>query len=124
MESVIWTQESITYPQTDGSNSCKYVYSHPSQAVEANAYVSVIRAIVKGRQKHFVDTDSLLLSWEVWSPLLHQIELLSHFLDLNRTLLICLMDWILSSVVQACYQEVVFPLLVILNQEDDFWWAG
>ena len=83
MESVTWTQDSITYPRTDGSNSCKYVHIHPSQAVEANAYVSVIQAVLEGRQEYFVDTDSLLLSWEVWSPLLHQIELSNHSLHLR-----------------------------------------
>jgi 6-phosphogluconolactonase len=83
MESVTWTQESITYPRTAGSNSCKYVHIHPSQAVEANAYVSVIQAVLEGRQEYFVDTDSLLLSWEVWSPLLHQIELSNHSLHLS-----------------------------------------
>ena len=83
MESVIWTQKSIMYPIMDGSNSCKYVYIHASQAVEANAYVSVIRAVLEGRQEQFVDTDSLLLSWGVWSPLLHQIELSKHSLNLR-----------------------------------------
>ena len=83
MESVTWTHESITYPRTDGTNSCNYIYIHPSQAVEANAYVSVIQAVLEGRQEYFVDTDSLLLSWEVWSPLLHQIQLSEHSLNLR-----------------------------------------
>jgi hexose-6-phosphate dehydrogenase len=83
MESVIWTQEGITYPRKDSSNSCKYIHLHPSQAVEANAYVSVIQAVLEGRQEYFIDTDSLLLSWEVWSPLLHQIELSNHSLHLS-----------------------------------------
>ena len=83
MESITWTQDSITYPRTDGSNGCEYVHIHPSQTVEANAYVSVIQAVLEGRQEYFVDTDSLLLSWEVWSPLLHQIELLNRSLHLR-----------------------------------------
>ena len=83
MESITWTQDSITYPRTDGSNGCEYVHIHPSQTVEANAYVSVIQAVLEGRQECFVDTDSLLLSWEVWSPLLHQIELTKSYLYLR-----------------------------------------
>lgn len=83
MESVTWTQEGIIYPRVDGSNSCKYIHIHPSQAIEANAYVSVIQAVLEGRQEYFVDTDSLLLSWEVWSPLLHQIELSKRSLHLR-----------------------------------------
>lgn len=73
-------EESIAYPRTAG---CKYVYLHPSQAIEANAYVSVIQAVLEGSQEYFVDTDSLLLSWGVWSPLLRQIELSKRSLDLR-----------------------------------------
>jgi hypothetical protein len=59
---------------------CRYIHIHPSQAVEANAYVSVIQ---EGRKEYFVDTDSFLLYWEVWSPLLHQIGLSKHSLHLR-----------------------------------------
>ena len=84
MESVSWVQENTAYPKADdGTSNCEYTYIHPSQAVETNAYVSMIRAILEGKQEHFVDTDSLLLSWEVWSPLLHQIELSKRSLDLR-----------------------------------------
>ena len=82
VESVSWIRETTTYHEaSDGL--CKYTYIHPSQAVEANAYVSVIRAVLEGKQEHFVDTESLLLSWKVWSPLLHEIELSKHSLDLR-----------------------------------------
>ena len=83
MGSVSWTVESTTYPKASGDNNCKYTYLHPSQAVETNAYVSVIRAVLEGKQELFVDTDSLLLSWEVWSPLLHEIQLSKQSLDLR-----------------------------------------
>ena len=83
MGSVRWTEESTTYPKASDDNNRKYTYIHPSQTVETNAYVSVIRAVLEGEQKHFVDTGSLLLSWEVWSPLLHEIELSKHSLDLR-----------------------------------------
>ena len=83
MGSVSWTVESTTYPKASGDNNCEYTYLHPSQAVETNAYVSVIRAVLEGKQEYFVDIDSLLLSWEVWSPLLHEIQLSKQSLDLR-----------------------------------------
>ena len=70
-----WTEEETTYPERSSSSSCKYTFIRPSRVVEANAYVSVVRAVMEGKEEKFVDTSSLLLSWEVWSPLLGEIEL-------------------------------------------------
>ena len=74
-ESFSWRHEVTTYPSRGSGIDCKYSYIHPSRAVESNAYVSVIKAVLEGRQDLFVDTESLLLSWELWSPLLDEIEL-------------------------------------------------
>ena len=48
MGSVSWAQESTTYPKVSGDSDYKYTrsYIHPSQAVETNAYVSVIRVVL------------------------------------------------------------------------------
>ena len=82
MDSVSWSHDITKYPK-GGSGDCKYTYLHPSQVVEANAYVSLIKAILEGRHEYFVDTDSLLLAWEVWSPLLHEMELSKQVLHLK-----------------------------------------
>ena len=81
--SVSWTSEITTYAKSRGYDHCKYIYIHPSLAVEENAYVSVIKSILGGKQEQFVDTYSLLLSWKVWSPLLDEIELSKHTLQLH-----------------------------------------
>ena len=55
--------------------SCKFTFFHPKGNVNPNSYVSLLAAILEGRREYFVNTDTLLESWRIWTPLLEEIDL-------------------------------------------------
>lgn len=63
-------------------NGCSYIYVSPDNRVSGNAYVSLIGDILDGRKENFVDTESLLTAWEVWDPLLGEIQSANSSLEL------------------------------------------
>ena len=64
-----WVEDDIMY------EDCPYIYLHPQDDGSPNAYVSLIRDILNGNKQNFVDITSLLHSWNIWSPLLSEIQL-------------------------------------------------
>ena len=64
-----WVEEDMVY------EDCPYMFLHPQGKVEASAYVPLLRDIFNGNRQYFVDITSSLLSWEVWSPLLSEVQL-------------------------------------------------
>lgn len=56
-----------------GSN-CSYLFLSPVHEISSNAYVPLLDDVLNGKKASFVDTGSLLTSWEVWDPLLDEIE--------------------------------------------------
>ncbi len=61
-----WTQVEI--------GSCFYGFLSSLESASSNAYVAVLGDVLAGRRESFVDTASLLASWEVWNPLLNEIN--------------------------------------------------
>ena len=68
-----WTEEVVLY--RDLQSDCHYTYLHPESPTTSNAYTSLLKAILDGRRDLFVDTESLMESWRIWTPLLDEIEL-------------------------------------------------
>ena len=67
--------EFVYMSDSSSSDSCTgTVYYFPQHDVEPNAYVSLIEAVLNGRKEYFVATETLLESWRIWTPLLHEIE--------------------------------------------------
>lgn len=64
-----WVQDDAIY------EDCPYSYLHPQEDGPPNAYVSLIKDILDGNKQNFVDITSLLHSWNIWSPLLSEIQL-------------------------------------------------
>lgn len=69
-----WSKETALFPP-GGSSDCLFTYLHPSKPVPSNAYVSLLEALLDGRRELFVDTESLIRSWIIWTPLLKEIQL-------------------------------------------------
>ena len=70
-----WTQKII------GMGHCSYLFLSPLDWT-SNAYVSLVADILDGKKENFVDTESLLGSWQVWDPLLNEIKLANRSLQL------------------------------------------
>ena len=66
-----WTTETVS----DLHSDCQYTYLHPQFPTSSNAYTSLLEAILVGKRDLFVDTDSLMEAWRIWTPLLDEIEL-------------------------------------------------
>lgn len=64
-----WVEDDTMY------EDCPYIYLHPQNDGSPNAYVSLIRDVLNGNKQNFVDITSLLHSWNIWSPLLSEIQL-------------------------------------------------
>ena len=68
-----WTEEVVPHP--DSQSDCRYRFLHPELPVSSNAYISLLKAILGGVKDLFVDTESLMESWRIWTPLLEESEL-------------------------------------------------
>ena len=63
--------------------NCSYYFlSNPNANTGNNPYIALIGDIFSGKKENFVDTSSLLQSWMIWDPLLKEIQLARHKLDL------------------------------------------
>eukprot|EP00731_Ephydatia_muelleri_P028093 Em0019g966a len=69
-----WQVETVRHP-TNGS--CVYSFISPSIVPTANPYGALIGAVLDGNRGQFVDTQSLLESWSIWTPLLQNLGLSS-----------------------------------------------
>jgi 6-phosphogluconolactonase len=63
-------------------NGCSYSFVTPANRISANAYIALVGDVLNGWKENFVNTDSLIASWEVWDPLLEEIESSNGSLDL------------------------------------------
>lgn len=63
-----WTQSWIVIRQ------CSYAFLSPHTETFSNAYFALMEDILNGRKESFVDTESLVASWEVWGPLVNEME--------------------------------------------------
>ena len=63
-----WLQRSVNF------EGCPYLFMHLAVPAPSNSYVSLLGSILQQEKDNFVDTKSFLLSWEIWSPLLLEIE--------------------------------------------------
>lgn len=63
-------------------NDCSYLFASAGYGVSGNAYIALVGGILDGRKENFVDTDSLLASWEVWDSLLREVESANSSLEL------------------------------------------
>eukprot|EP00049_Salpingoeca_infusionum_P026484 m.25911 g.25911 ORF g.25911 m.25911 type:complete len:525 (-) comp8777_c0_seq3:218-1792(-) len=46
----------------------------PPQETKTSAYSTLVREVVLGRRENFVDTQSLLLAWKIWTPVVSHCE--------------------------------------------------
>ena len=67
-----WLREMVAF--STSSPECQYAFFHPTEAPPSNAYISVIGALLDGRRDMFVDTESLFAAWQIWTPILRDID--------------------------------------------------
>ena len=60
---------------TEPESKCVFTYFKPDSYINANSYISLINAVLSGKRDYFVDTESLLESWRIWTPLLEEVQL-------------------------------------------------
>ncbi len=75
LDSTTWVTKTVEFPP-GGSLDCQYSFSHPDKPTTSNPYISLLEAVFDGRSERFVDTDSLIRSWIIWTPLLKEIQLI------------------------------------------------
>lgn len=63
-----WAQEDVKM------DNCSYSFLSPLHVPTENAYISLVTDLLVGSKNSFVDTESLLASWQVWDPLLNEIS--------------------------------------------------
>ena len=56
-------------------SSCKLTFLQPKGNVNTNSYVSLLAAIIEGKKEYFIETETLLESWRIWTSLLEEIDL-------------------------------------------------
>ena len=54
---------------------CVFKYFKLEGNINTNSYINLISAMLRGRREYFVDSESLLESWRIWTPLLDELQL-------------------------------------------------
>ena len=58
--------------QVDGT--CKMTVFIPDNQQPLQAYASIIKNLIEGKDSYFIPLKNALQSWHVWSPLLHELD--------------------------------------------------
>ncbi len=59
----------------DPESNCLFTHFEPKADIRSNSYISLIGAVLNGEKEYFVDSECLLESWRIWTPLLEEIDL-------------------------------------------------
>ncbi len=59
----------------DPESNCLFSHFQPQTDIRSNSYISLIGAVLNGEKEYFVDSECLLESWRIWTPLLEEIDL-------------------------------------------------